>query len=568
MACSLVAAELGAYRPLVENTYVDMRNGDIIDRILKKDHTLWKPDPAEIANRLGWLDCPRSMTGPIAELQDFADELRREGYTHALLLGMGGSSLAPEVFRKAFGVAPGGLDLAVLDSTDPGAVLAATERLDLNGTLFIVSTKSGGTIETLSLFKYCYNLVLEKTGEENAGRHFIAVTDPGSSLAAMAATRHFRKTFLNDPDVGGRYSALTLFGLVPAALIGLDAGRLLGSAQEALSAETDDSAADRPEALSGLYLGAVLGQMAKAGRDKVTFILSPQIESFGAWLEQLIAESLGKEGKGILPVIGEPLGTMDVYGRDRVFIRITTRDDHEDVKQLSELTRAGHPTLHIRLDDLYDLGGQGFTWEVATAVAGHLLSVNPFNQPDVEAAKVLARQMIADYTEKGVLPREAPLVSEKGVAVYGDVKGQTLKAALETFLDQRQPDGYIALQAFLAPAAETEAALQAFRLCLRDRCRQAVSAGFGPRYLHSTGQLHKGDGGKGLFIQFTADDARDCPIPDEAGRPGAAVTFGVLKTAQAFGDGKALANAGRPVIRFHLGGDAVGGLKRLTESLK
>ncbi|MBN1662795.1 MAG: glucose-6-phosphate isomerase [Deltaproteobacteria bacterium] len=567
MSCSLVSAELGAYRAPVENALAQMRKDGVIARILKKDHTLWKPSPVEIANRLGWLDSPRAMADHMAGLQAFAGDLRREGYAHALLLGMGGSSLAPEVFRKTFGVVSGCLDLAVLDSTDPGAVLAATETLDLTKTLFIVSTKSGGTIETLSLFKYCYQLCLEKTGTAEAGRHFIAVTDPGSGLAAMAEKYHFRKVFLNDPAIGGRYSALTYFGLAPAALIGMDAGRLLAEARKAAATETAHAEAPGKDALSGLFLGAVLGELAKSGRDKATFIFSPQIESFGAWLEQLIAESLGKEGRGILPVVGEPAGEAPVYGHDRVFVFMSLKGDRQDDHRFSALVRQGHPALHVVLDDPYDLGGQCFTWEMATAVAGHLICVNPFDQPDVEAAKVLARQMIADAAKNGVLPAETPVASEKGITVYGAVRAGTPGEAFAVFLNHVPPGGYIALQAFIQPTAEADAALQAMRLRLRDQFRTAVTTGYGPRYLHSTGQLHKGDGGKGLFIQFTADDARDMIIPDEADKPGGGLTFGALKAAQALGDGKALVRAGRRVMRFHLGTDAVRGLRLLTESL-
>jgi glucose-6-phosphate isomerase len=352
-----IKVDLGRYRRLVEHSLEQMQKNRVIARIWAKDHTLWKESPTEITNRLGWLDSPRRMTDKISEMQTFVDDVRRDGYTHALLLGMGGSSMAPEVFRKTFGVAPGYLDLAVLDSTDPGAVLGAVEKLDPARTLFIVSTKSGGTVETLSLFKYCYNYTADHLGNTKTGAHFIAITDPASTLAATAEKYHFRKSFLNDPDIGGRYSALTFFGLVPAALIGMDVRWLLEQAQTAAAAET--AAAGRPdqEALNGLYLGAVLGELARAGRDKATFIFSPQIESFGAWLEQLIAESLGKEGKGILPVVGDPLGGPADYAPDRVFISIRLQGERQD-EAFSALLAAGHPVVQIELTDRYDLGAQ------------------------------------------------------------------------------------------------------------------------------------------------------------------------------------------------------------------
>ncbi|MBN1380221.1 MAG: glucose-6-phosphate isomerase [Deltaproteobacteria bacterium] len=567
MAGALVSVTLGEYGPAVEAAVEEMQKNHVVRRIWKKDHTLWKPSPDDIANRLGWLDSPGSMMGNIAEIQNFVNDVRTDGYTHALLLGMGGSSLAPEVFRKTFGVAEGYLDLSVLDSTDPGAILAAVEKLDLTRTLFIVSTKSGGTVETLSLFKYCYNRVQEKTGASNAGDQFIAITDPGSSLAATAEKYNFRKIFLNDPDVGGRYSALTFFGLVPAALIGMDIRRLLETAQTALATELTESEEFHKGVLSGIFLGAVLGETAKAGRDKVTFFFSPQIESFGAWIEQLIAESLGKEGKGILPVVGEPLGNPSVYGNDRIFIFIGLKDDPDDEKKLAGLAEAGYPVIHILLDDLYSLGCQCLIWELATAVAGHLLAVNPFDQPNVDTAKVLARQMISDYAQKGSLPDDKPLVSEKGITVFGDVQGRNLADILDAFFQQAKPGTYIALQAFIQPTRQTRTALLALQHHLRDKFKLAVTIGYGPRFLHSTGQLHKGDSGKGLFMQFTADSPGDLPIPDEAGEPGSAVTFGILKMAQVLGDGRALVTAGRKVIRFHLGADTVRGLTLLAENL-
>jgi transaldolase/glucose-6-phosphate isomerase len=446
--------------------------------------------------------------------------------------------------------------LAVLDSTDPGAVLTYAEQLDLFKTLFIVATKSGGTVETLSFFKFFYNRVAEAVGADDAGAHFVAITDAGSRLDHLARQHGFRTTFLNDPNIGGRYSALSFFGLVPAALIGVDLEELLNQALTMAcncgscncSVVGDDY---------GSRLGAIMGELTKTGRDKLTLIISPAFGSFGDWVEQLIAESTGKEGKGILPVVGEPLGGPDVYGNDRllVYLRLAGDDTHDDAIQA--LGDAGHPVVRLHLDDLYDLGGQFFLWEIATVVAGSRLGINPFDQPNVEAAKVLARRTVAEYQEKGALPdgEFAPLTSE----------------ALEQFLTLAQtgertansPRSYIALQAFVQPTPETDAALLALRTRLRDRTKLATTVGYGPRFLHSTGQLHKGDAGNGLFIQFTADDLQDVPIPYEAGSSDSAMSFGVLKTAQALGDWQALLAAGRRVIRFHLGDDVVGGLRRL-----
>ncbi len=565
-------AELGTYQAAVDAALAEMAENRVVARIWAHDHTVWKPEPTEIANRLGWLHTAEVMSDNVHRLESLVEEVRAAGYTHALLLGMGGSSLAPEVFRKTFGVGEGYLDLAVLDSTDPAAVLSHAERLDPARTLFIVSTKSGGTVETLSFFKFFYNRVAEAVGADRAGEHFVAITDPGTKLAELADRYHFRATFLNDPNIGGRYSALSYFGLVPAALIGVNVPRLLDCG---LTAACSCEPCVETEENPGAWLGAILGELAKAGRDKVTFVTSPAIASFGDWVEQLIAESTGKEGRGILPVVGEPLGPSEVYGDDRLFVYLRldgagghpTGHDRARDAAVQALEEAGHPAVGLHLCDLHDLGRQFFLWEMATAVAGHRLDINPFDQPNVEAAKVLARQMVAEYTAKGALPTETPALTGQGLTVYGDVKAASPGEALTAFLNLAQPGDYVALQAYVQPTARTDAALLALRTRLRDQFRLATTVGYGPRFLHSTGQLHKGDAGHGLFIQFTADDPQDAPIPDEAGRPASSITFGVLKAAQARGDRQALLDAGRRAIRFHLGTDVVEGLERLAEAL-
>ena len=557
---------LGSYKALIDEAMADIKQNRIVARIWEKDYTVWKPDPNEISNRLGWLDSPKEMLGKLGEINLLSEEVRCDAYTQALLLGMGGSSLAPEVFRKTFGVREGYLDVNVLDSTDPGAVLAYAERFDANKTLFIVSTKSGGTVETFSFMKYFYNIVAEALGVEQAGRHFIAITDPGSKLADLAEMYHFRKAYLNNSDIGGRYSALSYFGLVPAALIGMDIRDFI---DRAIQAADQEYVSGRPGAAisTGAFLGAVLGKLANAGRDKVTFVFSPRIASFGDWLEQLIAESTGKEGKGIVPIVGEHLTDADVYGDDRVFVYLHMKGDEVENIKLSSLEKAGHPVLRLRISDSYDLGGQCFLWEMATAVAGYCLGVNPFDQPDVEAAKVIARKMLAQYMEKRGSPEEAPALSGQGIDVFGDIKAGRPTEVLTAFVSQARPRAYVAIQAYIKPTTETDAALQSLRRRLLNRFHLATTVGYGPRFLHSTGQLHKGDSGRGLFIQFTADDLWDTPVPDEMVLRDSTITFGVLKKAQAFGDRQALINAGRPVIRFHLGSDIVGGLKVLTEAL-
>ena len=557
---------VGQLQDLVDKALVEMRDNRVMSRIWTHDHTVWKPEPAEITNRLGWLHTPEMMGDSIQRLEELADAVRADKYTHALLLGMGGSSLAPEVFRKTFGVKEGYLDLAVLDSTNPGAVLAHAEQRDPQRTLLIVSTKSGTTVETLSFFKFFYNWVRDSLGEKGAGDHFIAITDPGTPLVDLAERYDFRNTFLNDPNIGGRYSALSYFGLVPAALMGTDIRTLL---DRAMTTVCNCEACNCPVAgnNNGGRLGVVLGELAKAGRDKVTLISSPQIASFGDWVEQLIAESTGKEGKGILPVVGEGVGSPANYGEDRLFVYMRLEGDDTYDGEMAELERAGHPLVRLSLHDLYDLGGQLFLWEMAIAVAGYRLGINPFDQPNVEAAKVLARQITAEYREKRSFPDEKPALTGGDISVYGEIAGGTPGEALVGFLGKAHAGAYIALQAYVQPTAETDEALQALRTRLRDRFRLATTVGYGPRFLHSTGQLHKGDAGRGVFVQFTADDPRDVGIPDEAGSPASSMTFGVLKAAQAIGDRQALVNSGRKVIRFHLGKDIVGTLKRLADDV-
>lgn len=536
----------------------------IIERIWSLDHTVWSDDPAEISNRLGWLTSPADMRDRLDEIKSLVGHVRADGFTHAVLLGMGGSSLAPEVFAHILGTQPGYLTLSVLDSTDPAAVKACENFLDLSKTLFIVSTKSGGTVETLSGFKYFYNRVSASMGQSSPGEHFIAITDPGSSLVDLAARYQFRATFLNDPNIGGRYSALSFFGLVPAGLLGLDLRDLLARAGEGVVACRPHVSLDQNP---GAMLGALIGEMAMAGRDKLTLIASPAFESFGDWVEQLIAESTGKMGNGILPVVGERVGPPSVYGADRLFVYLRLNGDSTNDALIEALARAGHPVVRVELKDRNDLSSQFFIWEMATAVAGYRLGIQPFDQPNVEAAKVLARQMVAAYLEKGTLPVQTPTLTDGEIAVYGEVSGGSASAAFLNFLGQAGVGAYVSLQAYVPSTGETTTALQSLQTAIRDRTRLATTAGYGPRFLHSTGQLHKGDAGKGLFIQFTHDHAGDIGIPDEAGKDDSTMPFGVLIDSQALGDAQALRDAGRKVIRFHLGKEVNGGLRRLIEAL-
>ena len=421
-------------------------------------------------------------------------------------------------------------------------------------------------METFSFFKYFYNRVAEVVGGQLAGSHFVAITDPGSGLVETAERYGFRKTFLNDPQIGGRYSALSHFGVVPAALAGVGVSRLLDSAGTA----ADECSGPAGEENPGAWLGAVMGELAaKHGRDKLTLFASPTLAPFGPWVEQLIAESTGKDGVGILPVAGEPPGEPEAYGEDRLFVGMSLRGegDGETEGLLEELRSLGHPTVEIILDDPYDLGAEMFRWEVATAIAGQRLGINPFDQPNVESAKTQARSMIEEYRESGELPAPEPTVREAGVTVYSDGAAKTVQGALTAFLEGVTPGDYVALQAYVQPSDGTTGALQRLRVRLRDRLRLATTVGYGPRFLHSTGQLHKGDAGNGLFVQITADDERDAAIPDEAGEESSSISFGVLKEAQALGDRQALLEAGRRVIRLHLEGDVPDEIDRITEGI-
>jgi transaldolase / glucose-6-phosphate isomerase len=554
--------QLGQYDAAVQNALNQMQSDKVLQRIWQHDYTVWSDAHTEITNRLGWLRIMDAMQQDLGRINQLKQAIQADGYTHVLLLGMGGSSLAPEVFSFTFPDAANRLWLEVLDSTDPGAVIAYDRQLDIQKTLFIVATKSGGTAETLSAFKLYYNRALKELRSEAAvGQHFVAITDPGSKLVDIAKQYKFRETFLNDPNIGGRYSVLSYFGLVPAALAGVDITQLLKSASS-MAENSQEIHADN----YGAVIGAAMGEMAKIGRDKVTFIISPAISSFGDWVEQLIAESTGKNGKGIVPVVGETVGLPEVYGNDRFFVYIRLIGDDRYTPQVDMLQKAGHPVITMTLNDCYELGGQFFLWELATAIAGHLLGIHPFDQPNVEAAKNLARAKIDEYQRTGKLEQLKPVIDVGGIQVIGDIQAETPAGALKNFLAQAEDGAYISVHAYVEPNQATTKALQQFQTKLRDTTRLATTVNYGPRFLHSTGQLHKGDAGKGLFIQFMADKAQDVAIPDEAGKDESAMTFGTLIDAQALGDRQALLDANRKVIRFHFS-ETVAGIQYLTQSL-
>ncbi|MBU2591246.1 MAG: hypothetical protein KKC21_04415 [Nitrospinae bacterium] len=555
-------ASLGKYQPTVAKEIGRLSQENIVARIWKKDYTVWKPTPDEISNRMGWLDSPAVMSTKTAEINDFREEVYADGFRQALLLGMGGSSLAPEVFANIFGRGGNSLKLSVLSSTDPMEVLKQEEWSKKEKTLFIVSTKSGGTIETISFMKYFYNSASKQVGADKAGDYFIAITDPGSGLEEIAKKLKFRRIFLNNPCIGGRYSALSYFGLLPAALIGVDTETILNKGKYTA---TDTS--KRENNLAAL-LGCSMGALSKEGRDKTTFILSPKIAHFGRWLEQLIAESTGKEGKGVLPVIEETFDSPERYSRDRLFTYIKVDGDNSQDTIVNGLINSGEPVVEIVLDSIYDLGGQFILWEVATVIAGWSLGINPYDQPNVESSKVLSNEIITKYREEGRLPEIGAAIEDNGLAVYTDVAATNIDNVLSKFISQGIKEGksYASIQAFIEPTEENETLLKELRKKIGGESGIATTLGFGPQFLHSTGQLYKGDGGGGIFIQFVSATQKDAVIPDEGKK--IPLSFGILKRAQMLGDRESMLRAGRKVISFDLGNNIKGNLKRLTEGYK
>jgi len=552
----------GKYQKEIGSSFLTLEKERVIPRLWEKDYTLWKPYPHEITNRLGWLDIFQKMQKNVAHLENITNELRKEGFQEALLLGMGGSSLAPDLFQKVWGSKKGFLNLHILDSTDPEMVNYYAQSLDPDKTLYIVSTKSGNTLETLSFFKFFYNLAQERLGKET-GRRFIAITDPGSPLVQLGERYGFREVFLNPPDIGGRYSAFSFFGLVPAALLGIDLPLLL---EKAAIASQKCSPSTLLEDNEGAILGTALGVLAQKGRDKLTFFFSsPRWESFGDWLEQLIAESTGKEGKGILPVIDKQPGKPEVYGEDRLFVYIEEGKNDSLNNLLKELKDAGHPVIKIPIANNYDLGEQIFIWEFATALSGYWLKINPFDQPNVESTKKFTQEMMRKYKE-GSLEEEKPTLVEKGFNVFCDFSASSLKEVLEQFLEFVEPGGYISIHAYLPTKPLIEKELISLVSLLRDRTKKAVTFGYGPRFLHSTGQLHKGDGGKGLFLQLVSEPSIDIPVPEEAGTEAFSFTFGTLKKAQASGDREALKRGGRKVISLFFSGNSEEKIRTLKET--
>ena len=555
---------LGKYHDAVMSALEALSQNNIIARIWAQDYTVWKQAPDEIVNRLSWLDAPAEMLPQVSNIAAAIAPLLNEGIKDAVLLGMGGSSLAAEVFSEIFGSSPGYPRLQVLDTTDPALIAKTSQKLELEKTIFLVSSKSGSTLEVTSLFQYFFTLVSKKMGS-NAGSRFILITDQGSPMIKTAHDLSLRHTFLNNPAIGGRYSALSKPGIVPAAIIGVNVERLLQNAVSAAQREKTKNVSGKFDD-TGATLGAALGTLAQMGRDKLTLILPESFASFGIWLEQLIAESTGKEGKGILPITGEELSEPGVYSNDRVFA-IFSNGAEDNSEKIASLAAAGHPVISIEINDIYELGAQMFIWEMATAVAAHVLKINPFDQPDVEATKNHTRRIIAEYREKKVLPQSMPTLTTDQCDVYGNINGSTSAETLKNFLGQAQAFDYVCLQVYLSPSPEVDEAMRKLRETIFLKYKLAVTIGYGPRYLHSTGQLHKGDSGNGLFIQFTAENLIDVDIPDSFGADNSTLTFGTLKAAQAEGDWQALTDARRRVIRFHFRTNPAEGVNNLTKLL-
>jgi transaldolase/glucose-6-phosphate isomerase len=554
----------------VKTAIGEWQSGGKMQRLWSRDATLWTG--SDEAEWLGWLDIVEEQLAHSAELKNLSQEITSAGFKDALLLGMGGSSLCPEVLRKTFGKIAGHPDLHVLDSTDPAQVKAFENKIDIPKTLFIVSSKSGSTLEPNIFKQYFFEATKKAVGADKAGGHFMAITDPGSKMQKVAETDRFRHIFFGRPSIGGRYSALSNFGMVPAAVIGIDTKKFLDRSQEMVRA---CGASVSVESNTGAVLGIILGTAAVSGRDKVTIVTSSDISDLGAWLEQLLAESTGKIGKGIIPVDREELAAPEVYGNDRVFAYIHTESavDAKTDAKLTALEKAGHPVVRISMADIYDLGAEFFRWEIATAVAGSIIGINAFNQPDVEASKIVTKKLTSQYEDTGSLPPEKPVLEDGGIKLFTDEKNaaalakavggdKSISGYLKAHLGRIGAGDYFAVLGYIQMDEDHEERLQAIRHAVRNKKHVATCLGFGPRFLHSTGQAYKGGPNSGVFLQMTCDDALNLPVP------GQKYTFGVVKAAQARGDFQVLAERGRRALRVHLGSDVDAGLTILAAAVQ
>jgi len=544
-------------------------DGGRVQRLWARDAALWTG--ADEGRRLGWLGTTDDQLALISHLRQAAQNVKTAGFTHALLIGMGGTVLGVDALARTFGKTAGFPALHLIDSTDPAQVLAVERALDLPRTLVIVSSKSGSTLEPNALREYFFERMKAAVGPAEAGRRFVAITDAGSKMQYAAEAHHFRRVFFGGGGVGGRYSALSDFGVVPAAAMGLDVARLLGAAEEmAHACSASVPVHDNP----GAVLGVIMGVAARKGRDKVTLVTSPGIAGVGVWVEQLLTASLGKGGGGLLAVDGEPVGPPAVYGTDRLFVylRLETAVDATQDAAVAALEAAGHPVVRIAVAEPYGLGAEFFRWQFATAVAGSVLGVNPFDQPDIEGSKVATRKLTSEFEKSGTMARETPYREGDGLILYTDarnareldtaVREKTVVAALKAHFGRLRPSDYVALLPYLEMSPANEAELTGLRALVRDKLKVATSVGFGPRYLHSSGQAYKGGANSGVFVMITADDAADVPVPNHK------YTFGVVKAAQARGDFSVLAERGRRALRIHLGKDVKAGLAALTKAIQ
>jgi glucose-6-phosphate isomerase len=544
----------------------DWKKNEKVRRLWQSDASLWTGTDEN--KWLGWLSITDEQLSHISALQEIAADIQKAGFRHALLLGMGGSSLCPEVMRFTFGKIEGRPELHVLDSTDPAQIKAIESKIDLSSTVCIVSSKSGSTLEPNIYKQYFFERIKEKVGAEKVGSCFIAITDPGSKMQEVAERDKFRKVFMGVPSIGGRYSALSNFGMVPATIMGVDVSKFLNSTAEMVRACGAGVAADSNP---GAVLGMIMGVAANLGRDKLTIAASPGISDLGAWLEQLIAESTGKVGKGIIPVDREPLAKPAIYGSDRVFayLRLETAPNKSQDAAIDALEAAGNPVVRIAVENIYNLGQEFFRWEIATAVAGAIIGINAFNQPDVEASKIETKKLTSEYEKTGQLPPETPFFEGEGVKLYADEKNtaalkgkKNLGDVLKSHLDRLHAGDYFAVLGYVTMNEANGKAMQGIRLAVRDNKKVATVLGFGPRFLHSTGQAYKGGPNSGVFLQITCDDAVDLPVP------GQRYSFGTVKAAQARGDFAVLAERGRRALRVHLGKDVAAGLATLTKAVK
>ncbi|HEX8266598.1 MAG TPA: bifunctional transaldolase/phosoglucose isomerase [Pyrinomonadaceae bacterium] len=556
-------------RRAVEQELSDWNRENKTERLWAKDAGLWTNE--DEAKWLGWLSIVEKQRDEIARIENFQNEVRQRGFSHILLLGMGGSSLAPEVLSFTFGKQDGFPEFHILDSTAPAQVRAVEEKIDLANTLFIVASKSGSTLEPNCFKQYFFERVAETVGRENAGKQFVAITDPNSKMQRVAERDGFWRIFFGLPEIGGRFSVLSDFGMIPAAAMGLNAGEFLNRAALMVEACQNADAEKNP----GVMLGAILGAAHRSGRDKLTIFTSPQIFDLGAWLEQLIAESTGKNGVAIIPIDGEEILPIGNYGDDRIFVHLKlegSRNPHEDAA-IEALVRAGQPVVEINLPDAGNLGQEFFRWEIATAVAGSVMQINPFNQPDVEAAKIEARKITEEYEKTGELPEETAFFEENGIKLFTDARNlaeldallageKSLTNYLRAHFARIKADDYFALLAYLEMNAESFQILSNLRHWVLENYRAATCLGFGPRFLHSTGQAYKGGANNGIFLQITSDDTVDFPVPEQN------FTFGVVKAAQARGDFQVLLDRSRRALRVHLGKDLETDFEILMAALK